>query len=220
MSLVLVEANALCLHIPFCGGTWVRSALAALGLETRDPVLPCGLGSEHGLRHQFEERYDFAFAFIRHPLSWYRSWYVRSYRNAPASRQGPQRRFLPHDTLAECRHAAFGQALRKCLKLEPGFVSRMYEWYLGPPGAPTVDMIGRQENLLADLTLILRALNYKCDVHALTNVPRQNERDLSIQADYPDDLRSQMFRAEHPAILRWRSAGALGNLAGQVGVVA
>ncbi len=46
---------------------------------------------------------------------------------------------------------------------EPGYVSRMYEWYLGPPGLGWVDTVGPYEHLADDLVAILRSLSYDFD---------------------------------------------------------
>jgi hypothetical protein len=212
MSLLLIEPNALCLHVPFCGGTWVRHALKAAGVATRNALLPNGREAEHGLRHHFrpQDQGQTAFAFVRHPLAWYESYWLRS-RHAPPKGDYPdpafrRDKFLPFDSIRYClRAAGFTHFIRNCLQWDPGHVSRMYEWYLGPVGASAVDYFGRLDNLQSDLAGIIGALGYvgqTVEAVATIDLPPQNPRP-QIEIEWPDDLRAKMLAAEAPAITRF-----------------
>ena|SRR5271166_5029024 len=70
MSAQLVGSNALFLHIPKTGGTWVEQALIQTGVQTAAPPTIQGVTYRHCLLSMLEKRHPFVFTFVRHPLSW------------------------------------------------------------------------------------------------------------------------------------------------------
>src|SRR5439155_11120636 len=73
MAIVLPQATFL--HIPKCGGTWVVRAMAAAGLPMQ--VIPAGC--QHAIAAT-EGR--FVFTFVRHPLTWYASFWKYRWNSA------------------------------------------------------------------------------------------------------------------------------------------
>src|SRR5262245_16462215 len=75
MSLHLSRANALFLHIPKTGGTWVEEVLKECGILAEQAAVTDAVTWRHPLRGHHLHDYSFVFAFVRHPLSWYESWW-------------------------------------------------------------------------------------------------------------------------------------------------
>ncbi len=167
MAIHITEPNALFLHIPKTGGCWVKRALAAV-TETReitrqevdavaqgdDPdYVPGTIATGHCNLHYCPGDFAAVFAFVRHPVTWYESWFAchQRYGQAapspwPESRPAPERwdsdsdwptDRLPtgmvsfHAVLDGCQVSSFPEFVRRVLDYRPGFVSRMYGHYLG-----------------------------------------------------------------------------------------
>jgi len=75
MSARLLPSNALFLHIPKTGGSWVEQALREIGVQIEQPATIHGVTYRHSLLSMFQEQYPYVFTFVRHPLSWYESWW-------------------------------------------------------------------------------------------------------------------------------------------------
>ena len=65
------------------------------------------------------------------PLSWYESWW--KYQSGIWTVWEPGV-WHPQRSLEKCRSDDFSDFIRLCIRNEPGYVSRMYEWYVGPVG--------------------------------------------------------------------------------------
>ena len=57
MSLRLIKSNALFLHIPKTGGTWVEEALKAAGVEVEVAKAIDGVAWKHSLLNQYTDKY-------------------------------------------------------------------------------------------------------------------------------------------------------------------
>ena len=150
MSLYVPELDLLFVHIPKTGGTWVGRAIEACGYAVEQAK---GAGS-HNLRMAYGHDCT-AFTVIRHPLAWYTSvwrglkssWGERRSRDWSGMHRTPT--WSPLRLLTEtCGDPDFSTFVRNVLRRQPGFYTRMVEWYVGPPGAPLVDLVGRTEMLV------------------------------------------------------------------------
>jgi len=87
-------------------------------------------------------------------------------------------------------------------------VSRMYEWFIGPPGHDHVQFVGRQENLIEDLIDVLTILGYEIDVRAIHGIARANESQKRRgEPVWDPDLRRKVMELEAPAIRRFYTDG-------------
>ncbi len=218
MAQRLVKVNALWMYIPFCGGTWVRSALAAAGVETEEAVQPDGNEAWHGLARQFVGEFDRKVVFVRHPLKWYESYYVRfralSTGEPERSTAEPLtrvKRFLPFGCLQKYCHQDFDHFISNCIERQPGFVSRMYEWYAGPPGGAGVDYVGRQENLAENFLDVMDKLGYELDREVVRSCPPVNVRE-PVTVEWNETLKAELLRRERPALDRFFANGDLSVL--------
>lgn len=131
MSSRLVQADALFLHIPKTGGIWVEHALTRSGVPIEPAEVIGGVTYRHPVLSHLKDRLAFTFTFVRHPLSWYESWWKFMAGWWPIHEPGV---WHPQRSLERCRSDDFSEFIRLCIEHEPGYVSRMYEWYIGPPG--------------------------------------------------------------------------------------
>lgn len=178
-------------HIPKTGGVWVRRAIAHAGIRTweigNSPVLE---GNTHNRMKDVSTQGRFTFAFVRHPLDWYVSYW--SYRMLA----GIWRRGM----LDACMADDFGRFMRNVLRRFPGYLSGFYEEHLGPPPG-MLHFVGRTENLAADLVRALRLAGENFDEEQLLATPRQNIS--TIRPVYTPELREHVLRAEEKAMVRF-----------------
>jgi len=201
MSVQLVGSNALFLHIPKTGGSWVEEALIRSGVQTEAPPTIQGVTYRHCLLPMFEKRYPFEFTFVRHPLSWYESWWKFLAGTWTICEPGV---WHPQRTLERCSTDSFSEFIRLCIEHEPGYVSRMYEWYIGPVGFEFVNYVGRFESLADDLVHVLRLLGETFSLDLVRGLdPLNVSRKLCGEPVWDPDLKRQMLAVEAPAIRRF-----------------
>ena len=166
-------------HLPKTGGTWVGYVLERMGLlhamsrphmsirEIRsDPTL----SDWHGLD---------AFAFVRHPVSWYQSYWGFKMTSGWLDRES-----VPLD---RCRSDDFNGFVRNCIERHPGHLSAYYREFL-----KGVRYIGRHEIMRESLILILDQLGERFSRDIIYGAPCQNVSDpeTMLRASYePATLR-------------------------------
>lgn len=211
MSLYLPELNAVFVAIPKTGSQWVRRVLAESGAT----CAPAGGPGDHNLPGTYgrggpgEPTGNRRFCFVRHPLEWYESVWRGLHSSWPDRRPvKPLHRERTWSPIRLVTYTAgartFDEFVRAVLSEQPGFWSRMCEWYAGPPGAPAVDYVGRCENLADDLRIILTALGWK---RRPAETPRVNESETPAPVWNPE-LRERVLESERVGVNRWyTSAG-------------
>lgn len=172
MALFLPELNALFIHIPKCGGTWVKETLAASGIKCEPARGP----GAHGLPMSYDHPGARKFCFVRHPWPWYESVWRGLHTSWPDRREvAPLHR---EKTWSPIRFSTyllsartFPGFIQAVIEEQPAFCSRMFEWYIGPPGFPLVDYVGCCEDAAHDLQTILGWLGWR---GILASVPEAN----------------------------------------------
>jgi hypothetical protein len=127
MSVHLLDLNALFLHIPKTGGSWVEKTLGEAGLRIEQPATIEGVTYRHCLVSMFKDRYPFVFTFVRHPLRWYESWWKFQ---ADIWREFEPGVWHPQRTLEACRADDFSEWLMgpdRCLGISPTGFSRIHQ---------------------------------------------------------------------------------------------
>jgi len=198
MAILLPTATFL--HIPKCGGTWVNHAMSAAGLPLQ--VVPPD--NQHAVAAT-EGR--FVFTFVRHPLTWYPSFWRFRWNAAEYLEEGPTEERLrayarqAAEAIDEClvdehgRPRSFADFVEACLSRHPGFLSHKYALYTAPAA-----FVGRQESLCADLLAALRQSRADFDPQAVRRTPKINEANLKFSADYPPGLARRLLAAEAAAV--------------------
>lgn len=170
MALLLKESNALFLHVPKTGGTWVRYALDSAAIDYIETAPP-DVSLQHSSLVHHGDHDGPMFAFVRDPFDWYWSWFrFQSQYNWSHWEPG---NWHPQREIFDCASRSFGAFLERVRLKSPGYVSRMFEWYFGPPGHDRV-ICGRFEHLKASLCGILRDVGHDFDDSAIRDTPAAN----------------------------------------------
>ena len=147
-------------HIPKCGGTALNTALWKLGVITdRDSQVISTPAYGHLFASQMPENGKPFFSFVRHPVSWWMSFYHWN-KNPEHSRFSEPERAT----------ASFDEWIRDYGQFWLGQYTSLVMRYLGRDSKfstiNNVQLIGRTENLFKDLKTILTEVRqpYNADV--------------------------------------------------------
>ena len=132
MTLIIDGTDAAFVHIPKCGGTWVKRALRAANIATTQPKTRLRCGAKHAALWGVENHIDVAFTLIRSPQDWLASWF--KFQLANGWKQWETDGWHPQRSIECCKANTFEQFVLNVIDHQPGYVSRMYEHY-APTGA-------------------------------------------------------------------------------------
>ena len=222
MSYYLPEKRALFLHVPRTGGTWIKEAMFQAGIPMNkwgrigEPYRPKKHTIIPHIRPDLWARVGVVFAFVRHPVPYYvsvwrfatRSWADRpdkmqwavQERNDPAAINEAIFRWKPN----------FDEWLDEMLEEEPGWVTRWFERYVGPPGGEFCHFVGRTETIESDLERVMRMLGYgkQWDEkrERIAQIHHAKNRIRSVKApnvEVTDEQRARIERSERVTIRRF-----------------
>lgn len=183
MALILKKSRIL--HVPKTGGTWMRQAVLAAvpGAEER-----LFAGTTHSTLAQTPHPELFTIAFVRHPLTWWLSFW--------RFHMGPARPYVvDHEICSTCWSDDFVEFQWNVVRRFPGACYEFAEAFVGPPERE-IDFVGRQENLVEDLIAALRMAGEEFDEARLRSVPPANVSDRSVMGRYTPDLARAVLAAE------------------------
>jgi hypothetical protein len=204
---VLIFKEAVFLHVPKTGGTWVKAAVTNAGLEFEEYFVE---GDAHGDLSYCPFRDRFIFAFVREPLSLYRSyWRYKMGQSGMTTNWDAQN---PFDV--EYAAPTFEGFVENVLRLEPGWCSRMFEDYVGPPTCE-INFVGRFESLVDDLVQALRMTGATFDERAIRATSPINVSTVApALAQWRNDLAQRVRHSEHMAIKRFGYSRESGRVCG------
>ena len=243
---VLLRNNAVFLHIPKTGGSWVTEVLESNGLVRRKfshihadlaRAQTYSYGTKLFMRSMFERIKSrvpnkikstlwslparqaqaakivagesrrvpgpFCFCFVRHPLSWYESWwrYMYGIKGADWSDATDLLRWHPCGALRQLGNGDFNEFVRNVIRERPGFVTELYGRYV-----PRVNgFVGRQEHLLDDLVGVLQRLELDFDEdrirhHNRVNVSKTQTKEAVV---WEPELRAEVERLEYAGLVQY-----------------
>lgn len=189
--------NCFFLHMPRTGGTWARKALHAAVEDSYvydKPHISLAQARTHTRRIVGDRP---AFAFVRHPIDWYISYWKRRAHHGWTN---------DRDFDIECRAPTVAQFVEKVVSNRKfrGYLSKYFARYTGTPGNE-ISFVGRYENLRADLVRALARHNEEFDLDIIRNLKPVNVSHpfTEEQLRLPPALASALVECEHAAMVRY-----------------
>ncbi len=225
----LLKCNALFLHIPKTGGSWIRHVLRqqdlvrfewphphpdldrVLNLPRYYPLHFAKQSTKHcSLTLYCEIQEAYKFCFVRHPHSWYESYWRfmtgldwKSYHEKRISEHSHilKEPWHPNSYLERIGSSDFNSFMESVIDHYPGYLTQMYGWY-APPGE--VDFIGRTNSLVDDLISVLRRVGADFDEREIRNTEKINTSPSHLdKPDWDEDLRAKVRQMEAPIFERF-----------------
>lgn len=193
--------NSIYIHLMKTGGWTVRNVLSELRLNRgevgrhHDPVCLLPLP---------KKKRPFVFVFVRHPLSWYRSYWA--FRMQAAWQVHPKQPITGWQTFGsvldhECRSNDFATWMENVLAHVPeGFLSRIYRIY-----TEGVDFVGKVESFEEDFCRALRLAGESFSPEIIHRFPRRNVTNsrFTAAARWPKKLAAKIMQTESYALERF-----------------
>lgn len=178
-------------------GAWFKSLL---------PRRLKRLSAAQRVRRQIEqnhaESFPYCFCFVRHPLSWYESWWgYMGARSGTDWRHEPDfQGWHPCGELRYCGAQDFAGFVHNVQTRLPGFVTELFGLYT----QPGIRFIGKQERLTEDLIEVLRQLNVRFDEQRLREALPVNTSDVESRGTpWTPALRESTARLEFAGMVRY-----------------
>ena len=186
---MLLSPSCVFLHVPKTGGTWVREALRAGGVPFEEFDEP------HAHLSLCPSPDKFKFAFVRHPLTLYQSYWRFKMTNGWDA---------DNEFDVECGADSFQAFVENVLAGHPGWCSRMFEDFVGERHNE-IEFIGRFEQLANDLVRALRLAGEPFDEAALRAQPKVNVSVWPVhEAQWPAELAVRVIESERDALVRFK----------------
>jgi hypothetical protein len=186
--MALVLPHSVFFHLPKTGGSFIRKTIKDLGIENRE------VGGHHESLASFAGEYThvlsgrFVFTFVRYPLTWWQSYWAHRFLHGWSPDHPMDRVCNDNDFCRYMEQILRSDWKRHYLDLCSTFVTER------------TDFVGRQENLVADLTVALGRAGEKFDRKSLGRLGFTN-RSLSDEARYTASLRREV-KALHRDVIR------------------
>jgi len=197
MAWYLREQSALFLHIPKCGGFWVEQALIGTGVPIQFIRHPDDPSSND--RHALIDHCPYAhyvFVVERDVCSWYESFWKYT---ANRTHSWDSRPWHPIYPLLQCKHADFNEFIMRCVKYQPGFLSRLYQRYeTHGDGRRIAGLVKMNLHcIVTDMERALHSIGVRIDRSVLQAIPRQNRSKSACgEPSWIEDVKRQLLDAE------------------------
>ena len=176
--------------MPKTGGNWVSTSLRTLFPKAER------MANIHTTRKSAPRPKLFTFAFVRHPLTWYQSYFSYKQRKGwDASNDW--------DDVVRCD--SFTGFVETALERTPAYYSKLLRRFVGRTD-DEIDFIGHFESLTNDLIRALELAGEEFDAAAIRNTPPVNQSSYDQHpAVYPDGLAQRVLEVEAEAVVRFYS---------------
>jgi uncharacterized C2H2 Zn-finger protein len=183
------------LHIPKCGGHWVKGAMRAAGIKTVHHVTH---HAHVGMIHVLDRP---IIAVVRHPLAWYRSYWC--YRIGAGASEGPwdplEKGIAWHPTwvLDQCGCEDFNDFIDNILERRRGYLTYTYRLYTGI-GPRRIDHVIRLMDCPRALCGVLDRLQVNYDRDLLKAHPHEHvsSPDAKARATFRRDQAEAIYDTE------------------------
>lgn len=214
MSRFLWDSRLLFLHIPRTGGTWIEQALVDLRIRhstwaNRQAVGICKKHSLLGQQHfSHLKRVWYVAAFVRHPADYYAATWRWIAGVRPSRRPWMLEVFEWHPLHCAIRQFDddFDVFVERMLNNHAGWVTRLFDQYVGPEGGEFADWIGRQETLSRDFIQLIGTFSHpglmQKKTRAILESDRQNVGKIT-SVKWDPGLRVAVEYVEREAIQRF-----------------
>ena len=218
------------LHIPKTGGRWVESILYSNNLVSHNKghkhadydanlfdydsnLFPIGKGRKRNLlllmslfktkvisKDVSHQTSPFRFCFVRHPLSWYESWWKfmvpMGWREF--GKTNTANSWHPNSVLNGLGSNDFNEFLWNVIKKRPGYVSELFMSYT----KSGINFIGRTESLNQDMLDVLNILGLEVDESKILEAPKFHVS-KKLQVEWDPKLKAMMMKLELPALIHF-----------------
>ena len=184
--MAFVLSNSVFLHCPKTAGHWISSVLIQSGIS----LIQLSWHT-HAANIPKEHVRKFRFAFVRHPLTWYQSFFAHKVVNGWCSDEIDR----------YCRSSDFHRFIENVLVRFPqGYCSTvLYERYF-----EKTDFVGLFERIKPDLIRALDLAGEELDASSIETTPPENVSNYRlIDIDYTMDLRERVLENEKEIIQRF-----------------
>lgn len=177
--------GAIFLHIPKCGGTWVRNYFSETKLTIRE-IEPEHINA-HVIRTKIDPTEDLICCFVRHPLTWYCSYWQHRQVLINNRSGGPIDQYVDQ---------SFSDFIESVLSNLPSYITNFFNGFLN-----RCRTIGKQEALRDDLNSILTLLRIPYNKDYLYQRPYENTTQPTVK--YPTSLALEVMKQEEEIINRF-----------------
>lgn len=208
-------------YIPRTGGTWLRKVVLE-GLKIPHRFWRHGLLPDYSMAHtllysHFKDsgwhKVDFAFSFVRHPITYYESTW-RILHNEEWRERTISYKWHPHKSAGKRWVPDFNEWVSAMIEEEPAWFTRLVDLYVGPEGEEFVDYVGRIENLYRDTArMLIRSgtitgrdedtMQYEIEQRFARPVNHTSKREMPVEWDTA--LKVEVLHFEKAVIERFYS---------------
>ena len=181
---MLILPNSCFLHVPKTGGSWVKKAIIASGIKYEDYRIN---GDPHIGLSECPVGNKFKFAFVRHPVDLYRSYWQFKMTYAWD---------VKNQLDMDCKSDDFNDFIRNVLNKYPRCYGDSLINFVGDRDHE-IEFVGKYENLIEDLIIALKYAKEEFDEGALRNFSPNNVSDKTrFPANYTKELEDKVRRVE------------------------
>jgi len=150
--MAIIMEKAIFFHMPKTGGSWVRIAL-------RRATMVLAEINRHLTPREVRHNNLYTFTFVRHPLTFYQSFWAYKMRSGWKS-----------EGIDTFRNDDFNLFVSNVVEQAPGWCSRMMDRHIGHK----MKFIGKCENIVDDTVTALKNAGQKFDQKILVETPPEN----------------------------------------------
>ena len=217
---ILLKNGAVFLHIPKTGGKWVISVLKELDLvkfnfshNHADMERTINFHRHfpmHFIRQTIKHGYylkklktAFKFCFVRHPLKYYESYFKfaaslgwpETMGKMPGSND-----WHPNSPFYGCESDDFNVFMKNIMSKHPGYVTELYSSFT----RPSIDFIGKNENLVEDLIKVLDIMKINFDPDLVRNhSPKNVSKAPQKPIQWDNSIKEEILKMEYPCLVNY-----------------